>query len=69
MAVRLPQEIRADLRIIVDAQSLTVNALIAAAVEELLARNGRGRICEVAPWYAAYLTCQGLDEEDDIPPP
>ncbi|MGI0490113.1 hypothetical protein ACN4EK_32465 [Pantanalinema rosaneae CENA516] len=69
--VRLPREIRADLRIIAETQGVKVNALIAAAVDALLAENGRRGICEAAPWYAAYLTRQGnrAEDGDDLPPP
>lgn len=65
MTVRLPREIRADLRIIAETHGIKVNALIAAAIDALLAENGRRRISEVAPWYAAYLARQGQGAEDD----
>ena len=70
MTVRLPREIRADLRLIAETHGVKVNALIAAALDTLLADNGCRRICELAPWYAAYLTRTGKGaEEDDLPPP
>jgi hypothetical protein len=53
--IRLPECVASELEAIAKIKGLSLNALVMVALDEMLVRQGRQRIGELAPWFPAYL--------------
>ena len=58
-SIRIPAEVALDIAEIARSEQVSINALVAIALDDLMKTRGRRSIAELAPWFPDYLLRQG----------